>query len=501
MNRLMLLAILVPSMCQGAASAALQAAEPVTFNKDIAPLLFARCAGCHRPGEVAPFPLLTYRDAHKRADQIATLLEQRVMPPWHAETGHGDFANGRKLTAAEIALVRSWVDGGAIEGNPADLPAQPQFAAGWQLGEPDLVITLPQAYQLAAEGRDVYRNFVIPLDIPESKFIRAVEFRPGNRRIVHHAGLASDSTHKFRERDGKDGQPGFSQINIPGALLPGSAAFWVPGKQARQLPEGLSFRWPAGADLILQLHLHPSGKPEEERSTIGFYFTNEAPRRSMQHFVLGDGKIDIPPGEASYRTRATQKLHQDCELYGIFPHMHLIGKESKITAILPDGSQQSLLWVDAWDFNWQHYYEYVEPLTLPKGTEIVMENVHDNSDENVANPHHPPRRVVAGEETTNEMSLVLLNVVPKGPAAAAGQGAMQGGKTPADQYAEQARQALTQFDADGDQRLSLDEIIAAAGKQQSRAQLERQLQRFDRNSDQHLDAAELAEAIKVITGG
>jgi hypothetical protein len=388
----------------------------VTFTKDVAPLVFKHCAACHRPGEVAPFSLLSYRDVKKRAALISKVTTSRFMPPWKPAPGHGEFRDVRRLSEDEISLLKQWAREGMIEGDPTHLPPTPSFSTGWQLGKPDLIVTMPKAYTVPAEGPDVYRNFAVPIQIPEGKYIRAVEFRPGNRRVVHHAILGFDPAGKVRQREDKDGSPGFTQVNFPAPILPGSLAFWVPGKDSRPLPEGVSLPWPKGADLVLQLHVHPSGKPEVEKSTIGIYFTDVPPRRTLNLFLVNNNKIDIPAGKKDYQVKASKTLKTDVEVFGIFPHMHLIGKEVRVTALLPDGKKQALLYIDSWDFNWQGYYEYARPVSLPRGTEVLMECVHDNSESNPFNPNRPPKRVTFGEQTTNEMAIVLLHVMPKAPA-------------------------------------------------------------------------------------
>jgi mono/diheme cytochrome c family protein len=386
--------------------------QPVTFNKHIAPLVFEHCSGCHRPGEVAPFPLLTYRDVAKRAELLADVMDQRYMPPWKPVPGHGEFRGARQLTDDEIALLQRWIAGELQEGDPNDLPSPPQFVEGWQLGEPDIVVTMPEAYQVPAEGQDIYRNFVLPLEIPEGKYIRAIEFRPSNPRVVHHALLAHDRTGGARKLDAENPGFGFTRFTIPGQLFTGSMAVWTPGMDPSPLPEGFSMPWPAGADFVLQLHLHPSGKPELEQSRVGFFLTDQPPRQSMIDLIMIDRNIDIPPGESEYRTRDSFVLPIDVEVSGLFPHMHMLGRDIRITAALPDGNSVPLLWINDWDFNWQNYYQYRERLKLPKGTKVVMECVHDNSADNPRNPSRPPRRVKWGEETFDEMSVAFLQVVP-----------------------------------------------------------------------------------------
>jgi hypothetical protein len=335
------------------------------------------------------------------------------MPPWKSVEGHGIFVGERRLSAEEIDRIARWVEQGKPEGDPKDLPAPPQFTEGWKLGQPDIVVTMPAAYEVPAEGPDLYRNFVLKLDIPKGKYIKAAEFRPSNRRVVHHAQLCVDATDRSRKRDEANPAPGFDGAGTPpGRLFPGSLATWTPGRDPMPLPDGVSMPWEAGADFVLQLHLHPGGKPEVEQSRVGFYLTDQPPRRSMTDLLLIDMKIDIPPGERSYRTRAELTLPIDVEAVGAFPHMHMIGREIKLTAYPPRGEPSPLLWIDDWDFNWQTYYQYAAPVKLAAGTRVVLEAVHDNSADNIRNPTQPPRRVVWGEQTTDEMSLTFLQVMP-----------------------------------------------------------------------------------------
>lgn len=393
--------------------------KKVTFNKDIAPVVFARCASCHRTGEVAPFPLLTYRDVSKRADLIRTVTEERKMPPWKAEPGSGHFADERRLTDEQVALIAKWVENGSPEGDPADLPPPPKFTTGWQLGEPDMLVKMPEPYTLAAEGPDEYRCFVIPLKIPAGKYLKSVEYRPGNRRIVHHAVLTSlphrMAVARLAEGDGKSFASGLAP---PGQLLPGPLAFWTPGMEPRPLPVGFAAEWSDRADLVLQLHLHPSGKPEAEQSTIGLHFTDQKPRGRLQMLVMNHEKLDIKAGDANHVLNTGTTLKGPIDVYGIFPHMHLIGRTVKVTATLPDGTVNPLISIGDWDFNWQYYYRYTSPVRLPAGTRIEARWTFDNSAANPANPSHPPKRVTYGEQTTNEMAILIMDVIPANRAQA-----------------------------------------------------------------------------------
>jgi len=379
--------------CHAGAARAESAARPavgdsITYAKHVAPILFQHCVECHRPGEVAPFSLLSFADAKKRATMIATVTSERIMPPWKSVAGHGSFVGERRLTSEEIEVIARWIDQGMPEGDAQDLPAPPQFTEGWKLGPPDIALTMDEAYEIPAEGRDIYRNFVFELDIPPGKYLKAVDFRPLNRQIVHHAQLCMDVSEESRKADEADSAAGFPGVgNPPGQLLAGSMATWTPGHDPVPLPEGMSMPWKAGADFVLQLHLHLIGKPEAEQSSLGFYLTDEPPQRSMLDMVLIDMDIDIPPGEQAYCTRAVQVMPVDVEVVGVFPHMHLIGHDFKLTAHPPEGDPISLLWIDDWDFNWQTYYQYVTPVKLTAGTRVVMEAVHDNSADNIHNPN------------------------------------------------------------------------------------------------------------------
>jgi hypothetical protein len=385
----------------------------VTFNKHIASIVFQHCADCHHPGEVAPFPLLSYADVKKRAEQIVLVTQDRFMPPWKSVEGHGRFLHERRLRQEDVDLIARWVKEGAVEGDPSDLPPTPTFSEGWQLGKPDFVITMPEPYTVKADGPDDFRNFVFDIAVPEGKYVKAAEFHPSNRLVVHHAVLMIDIHGEARKKDEADPEPGYRGAALPGPLLPGSMGIWTPGRDPSPLPDGYSLPWKPGAGLILQLHLHPSGKPETEQSSIGFYLTDEPPQRSMVDMFLVDTDIDIAPGERAYRAKDEFTLPIEMEALGIFPHMHLIGRDIKVTAQAPDQKEPiSLLWINDWDFNWQSFYQYETPVKLPAGTHIVMETIHDNSADNIHNPNSPPKRMRWGEQTTDEMSVAILQLVP-----------------------------------------------------------------------------------------
>ena len=385
----------------------------LTFNKDVAPIVFENCAACHRPGEPTPFSLLSYQDVRKRARQVAVVTENRFMPPWLPEEGYGEFHGQRRLTSDQIATFRKWVEDGALEGDPDDLPPLPQFTEGWQFGEPDLVIEMTEPYTLPAGDRDVFRSFVIPIPLPTRKYVRAIEFRAGNPRIVHHVVMQIDERRSTRYLDEQDPEPGYEGMYSGEARSPdGQFLGWTPGKVPMAVPEGMAWRLEAGSDLLLKLHLLPSGKPEVVRSAIGFYFTEKAPTRIPLGLRLGSTVINIPAGKKDYKIKDTYKLPVDVEVVGVYPHAHYLGRDMKGYAILADGTTRWLIRIKEWDFNWQDEYRFAEPIFLPRGTKLEMEYTYDNSSDNVSNRSHPPRHVLYGPRSSDEMGDLWLQLVP-----------------------------------------------------------------------------------------
>jgi mono/diheme cytochrome c family protein len=382
----------------------------VTYNRDIAPLLQANCMNCHRDGEIGPFPLTTYGDAKKRAQQLAVVTRSRQMPPWRPEPGFGHFLDERRLTDSEVALFAAWAAGGAPEGDPADLPPAPKFIDGWQLGEPDLIVKVPEAFEIPAEGPDVFRNFVIPLNTTEDKLVAAVEFRPGNRRVVHHSLFYLDASGAARKKDEADPGPGYSTFGGPGFVPSGSIGGWSPGNTPRFLPNQMGRYLKAGSDLVVQIHYHPSGKPETDQSTLGIHFLKRPAGKVVAGLMVLDRGLKIPPGEKRHPMAAAYTLPMDVTIVGIAPHMHLLGREMKATAVLPDGKVEPLNWIKDWNFNWQDEYLFAKPFRLPKGTRLEVEAFYDNSEDNPANPSSPPKLVRWGEQTTDEMFICFFLV-------------------------------------------------------------------------------------------
>ena len=393
-------------------------ARAVTFNEDVAPLVRAHCAPCHRPGEAGPFSLLGYADVRKRAEQIARVTSIRYMPPWPPEPGYGEFAGQRRLTDEQVALIQRWVRDGAAEGPPGRPPPPLPPNEGWQLGRPDLVIEMVDSYAVPADGTDVFRNFVLPVPGRETRFVRALELRPGDKRVVHHANVLPDRTGSSRGQDARDPGPGFGGMDVElesDAFAPDSHfLFWKPGTAAVSEPEDMAWALDGNMDLVLNMHLQPTGKPETIRPVIGLYFTERAPSRFPMLLQLEhDGALDIPPGAKEFVITDNYALPVDVEVLGIYPHAHYLGRDVQAWATLPDGRRAWLIWIRDWDLAWQAVYRYARPVVLPRGSTLHMRIAYDNSAENVRNPSQPPRRVRAGNRSSDEMGHVWVQVLPR----------------------------------------------------------------------------------------
>lgn len=390
----------------------------VTFNRDLAPIVFRTCAACHRPGEAGPFPLLSYQDVKSHAKQVAVVTRKRFMPPWLPAPGELQFADDLRLTDEQIALFQKWFEDGSPEGNAADLPPRPEFAPGWQLGKPDLVLQAAKPYRLPLQKNDAYWNFIFRAPVTETRWVKAVEIRPGDKRLVHHANLLVDRGRSARRQEKSPGS-GFAgmelQIESETFDPDGHFLFWKPGSAPITEPEGMALRFDPGNDLVLNTHLQPSGKPEWIQPSIGLYFTREpATRLPVLLQLENDRMLDIPPGEKNFVVTDEFTLPVDVDLLAIYPHAHYLGKDLLAQAKLPDGRRKTLLHIPNWDLNWQAVYCYAETVTLPRGTSIVMRYVYDNSSDNVLNPNDPPQRVRAGNRASDEMAHLWLQVLPHG---------------------------------------------------------------------------------------
>jgi len=385
-----------------------------TFSHDIAPLIYKNCASCHRPGESAPFSLLSFDDVRKHTRQIAVVTKSRYMPPWLPQPGYGEFQDEHRLTDAEIKLIGDWVTAGMPEGKPAETPPPPKFTEGWQLGPPDLILKAPQPFALAANGPDVFWNFVFTPEIASTRYVRAIEIRPGDKRLVHHANVIVDRTSTLHKTTGFAGM----DLDIKSNVFdpPGHFLFWKPGSAPYTESDGFAWRLEPGNDLVLNAHLQPSGKPETVEPSIGLYFTDKKPTQfpvliQLEH----DSALNIPAGMRDFLVSDDFRLPMDVDILAVYPHAHYLGKLLEAYATLPDGKRQWLIRIPEWDLNRQAVYRYRQPLSLPKGTLISMRYHYDNSAANARNPNHPPRRVKAGNNASDEMGHLWLQVLPKGP--------------------------------------------------------------------------------------
>ncbi|MEO8662344.1 MAG: hypothetical protein ABI693_28030 [Bryobacteraceae bacterium] len=387
-----------------------------TFSGEVAPIIYGKCSSCHRPGQAAPFSLMNYQDVAKRGKLIASVTAARYMPPWKAEPGSYTFKDERRMTAAQIETIRQWVDGGMPQGDPAKSPNVPVFSSDWQLGAPDMVVEMPEAFHVPADGPDIYRNLVIPLNLPEQKWIRAIDLRPSARSVVHHVLFFADDSASARRSDAADPGPGFASMSF--GRNSNSLGGWALGSQPHPYPEGIALPLPKNTDLVFQYHFHPSGKSEEEKSTIAIYFSKQPPVRTLTYLGLPPvfsvfAGVKIPAGEKDFRVKDSFVLPVDVEMVNTGAHAHYIGKEMKLTATLPSGEVRTILWIRNWDFAWQDRYFFNGLQSLPKGTRLDAEVSWDNSAANPRNPANPPVMVQWGEESHDEMGSVSIQVVPQ----------------------------------------------------------------------------------------
>lgn len=463
-----------------APSAAPANASAPTFNKDVAPILYENCASCHRAGEVAPFPLLTYDDAARRARLIAAVTASRVMPPWKTEPGHGTFLNERRLTDAQISLLKAWADAGAPEGDTKNKPVPPHFPEGWQAGEPDQIVSMTNPYSVAADGPDDFRCFVLPLNLDRDVHVSGFEFRPGNKRVVHHAIIYVDSSGSGR-RLAEKSNGSYRCVGGPGIPASGAIGGWAPGADPRREEPETALTVPKGSDLVVQIHYHPSGKREEDRSSLGLHYSGPA-TKGRAGMVLLNRRLYIKPGDPNYVVEASVTLPRDADLIGITPHAHYLATDMKVDAHLPNGRVTPLIWIKDWDFNWQGQYRYAAPVHLPKGTRIQMRYVYDNSEANPQNPASPPKMVTWGEETNDEMAIAFLEFVLPSPA-----------DVPAFRTAAML-ETINSFLAGGGGIDDLPPGVAGAGAQR----LRQAFQLFDRNRDGKLDDQERGALMELV---
>lgn len=390
--------------------------QTVTFNRNIAPILYKNCTPCHRPGESGPFPLLTYTDAKRHASQIASVTKRRFMPPWLPEPGYGEFEEERRLTDKEITLIGQWVRQGAPQGPLAQTPTPPKFRSQWQLGPPDVILHVTHPYQLAADSKEIFWNFIMPVPLKRERWVRALEVRPGNAQAFHHANVIIDRSGSAarQEKMAGIGFPGMDLTVEETTFDPdGHFLSWKPGSDAVVEPDGMAWRATPGMDLVLNVHLRPTGKQEIIDPVIGLYFTDKPQVKFPMLIQLEhDGMIDVKPGVHDFKVTDDFKCPVDLSVLAIYPHAHYLAKVMEGWATLPDGTRKWLVRINDWDFNWQGVFRLKKPLFLPKGTVVSMRYQYDNSTDNVRNPNNPPIEVRGGIRSTDEMGHLWLQVLP-----------------------------------------------------------------------------------------
>ncbi|HEY3056836.1 MAG TPA: ascorbate-dependent monooxygenase [Thermoanaerobaculia bacterium] len=394
-------------------------AHPVTgptFSKEVVRIFQESCQSCHHPGDIAPFSLMDYASAKSHAAQIKLMTQTHQMPPWKPTAGCGDFADPRTISQDAIDMIAKWANNGAPEGDRADLPTPLDFSSGWTLGQPDLVLSYPETFTPPAEG-DMYRCFPLPTNVTSDKtYVSAIDIHPGDRKTVHHVIAFIDKGDESVRLDSADPAPGYKCFGGPGFAITDSAAAtlggWAPGTIAARFPEEVGFWLPPKSRVVLQVHYHShDGTPQPDKTEIGIYYAKKPPQKLLRMLPLINPDFTIPPNDPNYKVTASfmttfpiPPLH----VWGIYPHMHLLGRSMNVQASLPTGETKCLINIDDWDFNWQGLYRYKDPVAIPTNTILSLEAHYDNSSDNLRNPNSPPRAVSWGEQTTDEMCIAFI---------------------------------------------------------------------------------------------
>jgi mono/diheme cytochrome c family protein len=477
------LALPVLLALQHAAPPAPAPAAP-TWSDGVGALIHTRCTECHRPGGGAPFALATHRDAARKSRTILEVVEDRIMPPWPAAHGGELYRDARRLSDAEIALIRSWVEAGSPEGDPARAPTPPLFSGEWSLGQPDREVAMAKPFTVPASGRDIYQYFTIPIGLESDRWLSAIDIRSNAPAVVHHVLFFVESPEaKATKR---------SRIERRRPI-----GGWAVGMRGQRLPLGLGHPIPAGSDLVLQVHFHPSGKQEDVTVRVGLWFTEGKPERDLLEFQLPaafgqHAGIDIPAGDAAWTLRDRFRIPAPIEIVSVWAHAHTLCSSARAVAHLPDGTSRTLLTIPRWKFDWQLRYDFIDAVRLPAGTVIESELVYDNSANNPWNPFQPPQRIRWGEETTDEMGSLIFNAVAVDPRDRAALGTAYNAHVEATSQgvagrgAERHIEASKGFDRDGDGILSEAEMPE---------RWRNELLTFDRNRDGRVSFDELTDGL------
>lgn len=425
MRRGFLIAVIVWATTSFAAVASKQrAVRPIshppagpTFSNEVVRIFQDHCQSCHHPGDIGPFSLMDYQSAKPYAPLIRAKTLARQMPPWKPTAGCGDFANVRTVSSDEIDTISRWVLNGAPEGDRSQLPPPLDFSAGWTLGQPDLVLSSPEPYTPPV-GADTYRCLTLPSNLTTDQYVSAIDVHPGDRKTVHHVIAFIDKNGDSQRLDDAEPGPGYTCFGGPGFAItdPGAATLggWAPGTVATRLPEQVAFRLPAGARVVLQVHYHApqDSEPQGDNTELGIYFAKKKPQQQLYVLPVMNDQFTIPPNDPNYKVVAPPNgaftTPVGVHLWGIYPHMHLLGRKMNVKADLPDGTTECLINIDDWDFNWQGLYQYTSPVAIPAGSRLSATAYYDNSTANISNPNHPPKPVSWGEKTTDEMCIAFI---------------------------------------------------------------------------------------------
>ncbi len=384
-----------------------------TYTKDVAPILQTKCLNCHRKHQVGPFALETYEQARKRAHDIAEVTEERSMPPWKPKPGVGPkLKHDQSLTQAEVTILAAWAAAGAPRGDLKDLPPLPQFAEGWKLGPPDLILVPAQGFTVPASGPDTYRCFVLPTNLAKDMYLEAVDYAPSERGAVHHLIAYIDTTGQARQLDEADPGPGYASPSGAG-IEADELGFWTGGSEPHRLPEGVGIHLPSQSDVVLQVHYHPSGKAGLDRTRIGLYFARKPVKQALHWNNVSSYDFRLPAGDDNVEVKASWFIPTDLEILAVSPHMHQLGRDMHMSILLPNGKNQSLIEITAWDPSWQSAYHFQKPIPLPAGSALRLVAHFDNS-AHARNPNKPPKLVVFGPNANDEMCVGYVAVVKKG---------------------------------------------------------------------------------------
>jgi Copper type II ascorbate-dependent monooxygenase, C-terminal domain len=384
-----------------------------TYTKDVAAILQSKCQTCHRRHQVGPFGLETYEQARKRSRDIAFVTEERSMPPWKPTRGVGPkLKHDQSLTAQEIETLAAWAEAGAPLGDPKDLPPPRAFAEGWKLGPPDLILEPAEGFAVPASGADVYRCFVLPTNLAQDTFVEAVDYAPTARGAVHHLIAYIDTTGRGRQLDADSPGPGYAAPAGVG-FEADELSFWTAGLEPHRLPDGIGIRVPTQADILVQVHYHPSGKAAEDRTRVGLYLSRKPVKQALHWNNASSYDFRIPPGKTNVEVKASWMIPVDVEALAVSPHMHLLGHDMHMSVRLPNGKVQNLIYIANWDPSWQSAYHFQTPISLPAGSVVNVVAHFDNSAHS-RNPNQPPKAVKFGPNFDDEMCVGYIALVKKG---------------------------------------------------------------------------------------